>query len=869
MELHQWFDKYEKKLKGNPLETTFVTEVFFPEFGNEGLDKLVPQFHLYDENNDEDYLYDFLFETENNNWIFETDGLYYHTSGNVSKEYFDRLQNKQNFITNGDDYRLIRYTSSILDGPSKRKDARYEIRRALISDEDAFKHWYAVREGYQPNEIQEKTLTILNNKRENAINKGLVIYPTGLGKTYLSAFDVMNFEPNKVLFILHINDLLNQALMDFQDILTSSDNPDNFETDFGKFFGGNRQSEKKYLFASIQSLSLDKNLKEFSPEEFDYIILDESHHSAAKTYQKVIKYFQPKFFLGLTATPERHDKKEILHFYNNEIFHEVTREEAYKKGFLVGSQYFGFTDNIDYENIKFNGFKYDVNDLNKALMVEKRDELIYEKYMEHAPDKKAIGFCVSILHAERMTKIFNEKGISSIAIHSKSEKDKDQEETIIQKFKKGSHQVAFVVDMVNEGISINDIECLMFLRPTESKVIFEQQYGRGLRIASKKEKVIVLDFIGNHRTADFIKSYFKIEDISSGSTKFEESPIDEKMVYYYDNNGNEIHFEKDAIKNIERLEIEKKNKPIIENIKDEWLEYGEYIEDAALEINNLYIKMGRHQRKVENHKIALKIINENPDAFELSSETFEVKDKLFKEMLIDKGVKEMKSGFRSLFIPKILGLHPKENGTKTLPDVGKKFVSDISDIETQTIVAQQLEKFLYWTDISGKHNKYVPGDKQFHIFGIYPYLFLELVLSELKMLDEGYNYITEDEIEFFIKFSRNMDEYKKISQMIQEYRTENKARDLELFLREKNLSSDSRFFEVIKEMKPRYTNATGNKIMFEDKFYEEKSEEFEFVKNLIKTEELILFEKDAEAYKNMLYSEYSIFDFHKNYLASS
>ena len=137
------------------------------------------------------------------------------------------------------------------------------------------------------------------------------------------------------------------------------------------------------------------------------------------------------------------------------------------------------------------------------------------------------------------------------------------------------------------------------------------------------------------------------------------------------------------------------------------------------------------------------------------------------------------------------------------------------------------------------------------------------------MLDESYNYITEDEIEFFIKFSRNMDEYKKISQMIQEYRTENKARDLELFLREKNLSSDSRFFEVIKEMKPRYTNATGNKIMFEDKFYEEKSEEFEFIKNLIKTEELILFEKDAETYKNMLYSEYSIFDFHKNYLASS
>ena len=137
------------------------------------------------------------------------------------------------------------------------------------------------------------------------------------------------------------------------------------------------------------------------------------------------------------------------------------------------------------------------------------------------------------------------------------------------------------------------------------------------------------------------------------------------------------------------------------------------------------------------------------------------------------------------------------------------------------------------------------------------------------MLDESYNYITEDEIEFFIKFSRNMDEYKKISQMIQEYRTENKTRDLELFLREKNLSSDSRFFEVIKEMKPRYTNATGNKIIFEDKFYEEKSEEFEFVKNLIKTEELILFEKDPEAYKDMLYSEYSIFDFHKNYLASS
>ena len=861
MELFQWFDKYEKKLKGNPLEITFVTEIFYPEFGTEGLEKLKPQFHLYNRDEGHDYYYDFIFSTENNDWIIETDGLYAHSETTTNKDYYHKLQVKQNWLQldNSSLYKLIRFDSAYLRNPSMVWENRWYLRRELISDEEAFQHWYARREGYVPNEIQSETLTRLENFRDKQINKGVVIYPTGLGKTYLSAFDIKSVEPKRVLFILHVKELLKQTRAKYWDIFIDDKNPDAFYEESGFLFQGSKDIDRKYLFASIQTLSKDKTLEEFEPEHFDYIIIDETHHSAAKTYQKVINYFKPKFFLGLTATPERNDKKNILLSYNNTIFHEVDRDEAYKRGFLVGSRYLGFTDNVDYSNIKFNGFSYDVNDLNKALMVEKRDELIYEKFKKHTPTSKTIAFCVSILHAERMAKIFNDKGINSIAIHSKNQKTEQDEESLIERFKKDEYQVAFVVDMLNEGISINDVECLMFLRPTESKTIFEQQYGRGLRVANNKDKVTVLDFIGNHRTADFIKSYFKMGEVGEGHGEHDTSSIDEKMVLYYDNNGHEVHFEQDVIKHIQRLEISKKNKPDLANISSEWIDYGEYIREAALNTKNLYIKMGRQNRNIKDHRTALQIIFQNPH----------INDDTFKKLVKDAGI-EMGAGFRSLILSKLLGFAPHSfAGEKKLPAMGLKIIEEDSLETISDIVNQQMEKLLYWNDISGSVNKYEPGETNFNVFSIYPYLFLELVIFELKEIDEDFTYVTEDEIEFFIKFSRNMSEYKKIAEMINKYRKENTTRDLELLLKEKNLQADSRFFKVISSMFPKYIQTIGNKIVFNDEFFEQKTSDIEYIKELIKNENLVLYENNQDLYKELLYSEYSIVDFHKQYLTSS
>ena len=861
MQLIEWFDKYEKKLKGNPLEEIFVKNIFYPEFGNEGLSRLEPQFHQHNRVDGDNYYYDFIFKTENRNWIIETDGLYAHSETTTHVDYYHRLQVKQNWLmmNHNQEYPLIRFDSAYLRDPQKVFENRFYLRRALISDEDAFRHWYAKREGYEPNEIQKVTLEKLAKSRTGDINKGIVIYPTGLGKTYLSAFDVEIYNPSKLLFILHVKELLKQTHGKFEDILADKSDANAFFENSGFFFDGNKDTNRKYVFASIQSLSKEKNLELFKPDEFDYIIIDETHHSAANTYQKVIQHFNPKFFLGLTATPDRHDKKEILSSYSNNIFHEVTREEAIKKGFLVTSRYLGFTDNVDYSNIKFNGFKYDVNDLNKALMVEKRDDLIFEKFSKHCLDKKTLGFCVSILHAERMTKLFNERGIKSVAIHSKSNNLGDESNSLLDKFKEGEYQVAFVVDMLNEGISINDVECLMFLRPTESKTIFEQQYGRGLRVANNKERVIVLDFIGNHKTADFIKSYFKIGDVGFGQGEHKESPIEEKMVYYYDNNGNEIHFEEEVLKHIERLEIEKKDKPNIENIKPDWLEYSEYINEASSKENNLYIKMGRFNRKIETQYEVLKILKNN----------FGISDDDLKEKINQLGVQNMAGGYRALFISKLLGFLSKRPIQDGLTENGKKLIETNDQKLIEETVMRQMEKFLYWNDISGTVNRYNPGETNFHVFGIYPYLFLELIVYELRKYDESFDYITEDEIEFFIKFSRNMDEYKKISEMINRYRNENQQRDLELLFKDKIVDSDSRFFEVIKEMKPLHTKSTDKKIIFDESFFEIKASEFEFIKDLIEKEELILFETSPELYKKFLYSEYSIFDFHKNYLASS
>lgn len=348
----------------------------------------------------------------------------------------------------------------------------------------------------EPNLMQKEALKNLSRLRRSGEEKALVIAATGSGKTFMSAFDVESFKPKKMLFLVHKEDILKDAEKTFKSICK------NKNIKMG-FFTGNYKDEADYLFATIQTMS--KNYHEFRKDEFDYIVIDEAHHSTSPTYEKVLDYFKPKFLLGMTATPERCDKGSIFDVFDNNVAAEIRLNEALENELVVPFHYFGITDIdvVDYENL-------DITDIPKVaakLMVNARVDFIIEKMNFYGFDgskQKTIGFCINKDHAKYMAKKFNEKGIKSIALTGDDSIEKRQE--FINKLENEDDElkVIFTVDIFNEGVDIPSINQILMLRPTSSPIIFIQQLGRGLRKHENKEFLTVLDFIGNHKKAFLI-----------------------------------------------------------------------------------------------------------------------------------------------------------------------------------------------------------------------------------------------------------------------------------------------------------------------------------------------------------------------------
>lgn len=284
-------------------------------------------------------------------------------------------------------------------------------------------------------------------------------------------------------------------------------------------------NDSKVLFASKDTLR--NCFTDFKPNEFDYIVIDEVHHGQAPTYQSILSYFKPNvFMLGLTATPDRADRKDIFQLFDyNKVF-EYTLNDAINDGFLVPYTYYGLTDNIDYSNIRHNGSKYKIEDLDRALIIPERNQRIFDEYLEKGCGNKALGFCCSIKHANEMAELFNSKGIPSVAITSETP-DRDK---VIKDFRQSVYTVAFTVDLFNEGIDFPDLRVLLFLRPTESKTIFTQQLGRGLRLCGGKGNVVVIDFIGNYKKANLIR---KILSQGKSTEKKNAQGRIEKVEYQY------------------------------------------------------------------------------------------------------------------------------------------------------------------------------------------------------------------------------------------------------------------------------------------------------------------------------------------------
>jgi DNA or RNA helicases of superfamily II len=328
--------------------------------------------------------------------------------------------------------------------------------------------------------------------------RNLVVMATGTGKTVVAALDYRRLRQRQavdsLLFVAHREEILRQSLSTFRQVMR--------EGTFGELLvGGQTPTEWRHVFASIQSLT---NI-ELDPTRFDMVIVDEFHHAAAATYTRLLNSLRPKVLLGLTATPERADGQDVTRWFGGHIASELRLWEALERNVLVPFHYFGIHDDVSLEHLRFRrGQGYDTDQLSNLYTGnDARVRLILAALAEKVADvgaMRAVGFCVSIAHAQFMAAKFTAAGIPSLAVTAQSSPQERRDAR--HALEAGTVKVLFTVDLYNEGVDIPTIDTVLFLRPTESATVFLQQLGRGLRRADGKTCLTVLDFIGAQH-ADF------------------------------------------------------------------------------------------------------------------------------------------------------------------------------------------------------------------------------------------------------------------------------------------------------------------------------------------------------------------------------
>ncbi|AXF57990.1 DEAD/DEAH box helicase family protein [Salicibibacter kimchii] len=340
----------------------------------------------------------------------------------------------------------------------------------------------------KPRFAQIEALAELEKTIEEEYSKALVVMATGLGKTYLAAFFAKRFK--RILFIAHLEEILHQAARSFQKVVPA------YST--GIYNGKRKESDADVCFASIFTLSMDQHLTAFDPDAFDLIIVDEFHHAAAKTYSKVLEYFNPSFLLGITATPDRNDNKDVYALCDGNVAFRFDFLQAIDRGWLSPFRYFGVYDDTDYSQLTWLGNRYAEDELLAVQLRDSMAERIYDAWKKRK-QTKTVAFCSSIRQANFLSAYFQEKGITAISLTSSSEMSRAQ---AIAAFTSGKIEIIFTVNLFNEGVDIPAIDTLLFVRPTESLTVFTQQLGRGLRLSEGKEHCVVIDLIGNYRNAD-------------------------------------------------------------------------------------------------------------------------------------------------------------------------------------------------------------------------------------------------------------------------------------------------------------------------------------------------------------------------------
>ncbi|MCD8205239.1 MAG: DUF3427 domain-containing protein [Clostridia bacterium] len=361
------------------------------------------------------------------------------------------------------------------------KHLNYAIERWDMDYEDLS------RAAVKPNFMQRRALKELSRFRQMGVSRALVVSAAGSGKTYLAAFDALNFEPERLLYVVHEGSILEKSLSTFMEVFGATKT-------YGRFTGAGKDFDADFIFST--NISVAGHLESFKKDEFDYIIIDECHHATAESYKKVMDYFTPEFLLGLTATPERMDNEDVFGLFDGNVPYELRLRDAIVNELVVPFKYFGIRDEaIDYSssNSNLRGLDLDYSD-------DRHCQFIVGEIEKRRPEGKlkAIAFCRSREHARMMSESMGEyyhtaylSGLNTVGERIRAYDD-------LQSDDESKTEILFTVDILNEGVDIPAINMVLFLRPTDSSTVFIQQLGRGLRKYENKKFVTVLDLIGNN-----------------------------------------------------------------------------------------------------------------------------------------------------------------------------------------------------------------------------------------------------------------------------------------------------------------------------------------------------------------------------------
>lgn len=495
---------------GSAAEDLFI-DLFSEAFGAEKAGYLYSQYHFYDIYQNSRYA-DFVLENGSHRVAIEIDDEASHNKQLVSSgKFYDDLLKQNSMVYLGwDVYRwAVRQMQT-------QPDAVKDELQLFLGSHPQFKEI----EDYLPaqkakaldganlelKEHQKAALKALEQMRDNSETIALLYHATGTGKTTTAVLDAKRCG-GRVLFIAHTQELVDQATKRFRELWTN--------TTVGRYCEVIKQPRAHVVCGSVQSVAL--HLDEFKDDEFDYLIVDEAHHAAADTYQKILSYFKPAFTLGLTATPERADDKSILEIFKNTA-HKLDIQTAVEIGELVPVRCIRIHTNIDLTKVRFNSVQYNIRDLESKIYVPERNRLIVDTWMQYVRDKCTVVFCASVKHAQQIADLFREQGIKAAAV-SGSMKQSERRE-FQEKFVNRDIQVLCACDLLNEGWDCPEIEVLFMARPTMSKVLYTQQLGRGMRLYEGKESLMVFDFVDNasqYNAPYSLHRLFRLKDYQPGA----------------------------------------------------------------------------------------------------------------------------------------------------------------------------------------------------------------------------------------------------------------------------------------------------------------------------------------------------------------